>query len=138
MTKKKGNSIARKIGTTLGKSTVFSGVMHFTDSLKINGSFEGEIISSGFLYVEEGAVIKADIHVDSIVVAGVVHGDIVAVNHVEMLPGGQVYGNVKTSRLRIADNVVFQGKCEMIKDPRTVDIFSARVEKLKKTVGSVG
>lgn len=112
--------------------------MHFTDSLKINGNFEGEIISTGFLYVEQGAVIKADIQVDSIVIAGVVHGDITASNHVEMLSGGQVYGNVRTSRLRIADNVVFRGKCEMIKDPRTVDIFSARVEKLKKTVGSVG
>ncbi len=138
MTRKRGNGTLRKIGTTLGDSTVFSGVMHFTDSLKINGRFEGEIISTGFLYVDSTAVIKADIQVDSIVIAGVVHGDIVAVSHVEMLSGGKVYGNVRTARLRIADNVVFQGKCEMIKDPGTVDIFSARVEKLKKTVGSVG
>ncbi len=138
MTRKRGNGTLRKIGTTLGDSTVFSGVMHFTDSLKINGRFEGEIISTGFLYVDSTAVIKADIQVDSIVIAGVVYGDIVAASHVEMLSGGKVYGNVRTARLRIADNVVFQGKCEMIKDPRTVDIFSARVEKLKKTVGSVG
>ncbi len=138
MAKKTGNNITRKIGTTLGKSTVFSGTMHFTDSLKINGNFEGEIISTGFLYVDNDAVVNADIEVDSIVIAGIVHGNIVAASHVEMLSGGQVYGNVRTSRLRISDNVVFKGKCEMIKDPRTVDIFSARVEKLKKTVGSVG
>ncbi len=137
MMRKAGNDVTRRIGTTLGKTTVFSGVMNFTDSLKINGNFEGEIISTGFLYVDNGAVVNADIEVESIVVAGIVRGNIVASGHVEMLPGGQVYGNVRTSRLRISDNVVFEGKCEMIKDPRTVDIFSARVEKLKKTVGSV-
>ena len=135
--RKTGNSNARKIGTILGETTIFSGVMNFTDSLKINGNFEGEIISTGFLYVDVGAVVNADIEVDSIVIAGVVRGNIVASSHVEMMSGGQVYGNVRTSRLRISDNVVFEGKCEMIKDPRTVDIFSARVEKLKKTVGSV-
>ena len=135
--RKTGNSNTRKIGTILGETTIFSGVMKFTDSLKINGNFEGEIISTGFLYVDVGAVVNADIEVDSIVIAGVVRGNIVASSHVEMMSGGQVYGNVRTSRLRISDNVVFEGKCEMIKDPRTVDIFSARVEKLKKTVGSV-
>ncbi len=135
--RKTGNSNTRKIGTILGETTIFSGVMNFTDSLKINGNFEGEIISTGFLYVDVGAVVNADIEVDSIVIAGVVRGNIVASSHVEMMSGGQVYGNVRTSRLRISDNVVFEGKCEMIKDPRTVDIFSARVEKLKKTVGSV-
>jgi len=135
--RKTGNSNAREIGTTLGETTIFSGVMNFTDSLKINGNFEGEIVSTGFLYVDVGAVVNADIEVDSIVIAGVVRGNIVASSHVEMMSGGQVYGNVRTSRLRISDNVVFEGKCEMIKDPRTVDIFSARVEKLKKTVGSV-
>ena len=137
MARKTGN-LTREIATVLGGTTVFSGVMHFNDSLKINGNFEGEIVSTGFLYVGRGAVVKADIAVDSIIIAGKVHGNITAANHVDMLPGGQVHGNVRTSRLRISDNVVFKGKCEMIKDPRTVDVFSAQVEKLKKTVGSVG
>ncbi len=137
MIRKTEGGYAQKIGTTLGETTVFSGVMNFTDSLKINGNFEGEIVSTGFLYVDTGAVVNADIEVGSIIIAGVVRGNIVASGHVEMMPGGQVFGNVKTSRLRISDDVVFEGKCEMIKDPRTVDIFSARVEKLKKTVGSV-
>jgi len=138
MARKTGTKTNQKIGTTLGETTIFSGVINFTDSLKINGRFEGEIISSGFLYIDTDAVVKADIEVGSIIIAGTVRGNVIASNHVEMLSGGQVYGNIRTSRLRIADNVIFKGKCEMIKDPRTVDIFAARVEKLKKTVGSVG
>jgi cytoskeletal protein CcmA (bactofilin family) len=126
-----------RITTTLGKSTVFNGTMRFSKSLKIDGSFEGEIISSGFLYVEDGAVVRADIKVGSIVIGGVIHGNIEATENLEMLSTGQVYGNIKTKKLRIADGVVFEGKCEMIKNPENVDIFTKPVEKLKETLESV-
>ncbi|MCK5153859.1 MAG: polymer-forming cytoskeletal protein [Spirochaetales bacterium] len=137
MSKKINKNSPNKMATTLGRETVFAGIMRFTDSLQINGKLEGEIISTGTLYIEDSAVIKANIQVGSIVVAGVVHGNIVASDKLEILTSGKVFGNIRTARLRIADGVVFKGKCEMIRDPKTVDIFSAGVEKLKKTVGGV-
>lgn len=126
-----------KIKTTFGKSTVFKGVLRYKNSLKIDGKFDGEIISSGFLYVEKGAVVNADIRVRSIVIGGTIHGNIIAVEKCEMLESGKVYGNIRTTKLRIADGVIFDGKCEMIKAPESIDIFSATVEKLKSTVQSV-
>ena len=65
-----------RISTTLGRETVFKGTMNFSESLKIDGNFEGDIESSGFLYIEEGAMIKADIKVRAVVVGGIVHGNI--------------------------------------------------------------
>lgn len=126
-----------KITTTLGKETVFSGTMRYSKSLKIDGKFEGEIISSGFLYIEEGAEIRANIKVKSIVIGGIVHGNIEATDKLEMLDTGQVYGNVRTSKLKIADGVVFEGKCEMIRDPDSIDIFAGTAEKLKSNLGTV-
>lgn len=126
-----------KIATTLGKATVFNGTMRFSNSLKIDGKFEGRIESPGFLYVEEGAVVKAEIKVGSIVIGGVIRGNIEATEKLEMLATGQVYGNIKTKKLRIADGVVFEGKCEMIKNPEGVDIFEKPVEQLKEAVESV-
>ena len=123
--------------TTLGKETVFSGTMRFTTSLKIDGHFEGEIESTGYLHIEEGAQVRANIKVRSIVIGGVVHGNIVATEKLEMLSTGQVYGNVTTSKLKIADGVVFEGKCEMIKDPDDVDIFSSSAGKLKSSLQTV-
>lgn len=125
-----------RITTTLGKQTSFKGTMRFSESLKIDGYFEGRIESKGFLYIEEGAEIRADIKVGSIVVGGVVHGNIHATEKLEMLATGQVFGNVKTAKLRIADGVIFEGKCEMIKNPDAVDVFSTPVPKLKETVQS--
>ena len=84
------------ITTTLGKETVFSGKMRFLKSLKINGYFEGEIESAGFLYIEEGATVKADIKVRSVVIGGSVYGNIIATEKLEMLSTGRVFGNVQT------------------------------------------
>lgn len=137
MSKNSDKKGIEEIKTTLGKSTVFDGTMRFTRSLKIDGEFRGKIISSGFLYIEEGAMVRADIKVGSVVVGGVVHGNIEASDNLEMLSTGQVFGNIRTAKLRIADGVVFEGKCEMIKNPDAVDIFATPVEKLKSKVQSV-
>ena len=125
------------IATTLGTETVFSGTMRFTSSLKIDGNFEGEIESAGFLFVEEGAHVRANIRVGSVVIGGVVYGNIVATEKLEMLSTGKVYGNVTTSKLKIADGVVFEGKCEMIRDPDDVDIFASSVGKIKDSLQTV-
>lgn len=126
-----------KIKTTLGKETNFSGTMKFIDSLKIDGTFQGEILSGGFLYIESGAVVKANIRVGSIVIGGVVKGNIEASERLEMLTTGQVFGNIRTAKLKIADGVVFDGKCEMIRNPDKINIFSNTVEGLKQSTQSV-
>ena len=125
------------IRTTLGKETVFRGTMKFETSLKIDGTFEGEIESEGFLFIEDGASVRADVRVGSVVVGGVVHGNIVAKEMLEMLSTGKVYGNVTTAKLKIADGVVFEGKCEMIKNPDEIDIFTAPATKIKTAMSSV-
>jgi cytoskeletal protein CcmA (bactofilin family) len=137
MAKNEDRKGTERITTTLGKETEFNGTMRFRDSLKIDGSFTGEIVSSGFLYVEQGASITANIHVGSIVVGGTVKGNIEATEKLEMLSTGKVFGNIRTAKLKIADGVVFEGKCEMIKNPQTLNIFSGSVEQLKKTAQSV-
>jgi cytoskeletal protein CcmA (bactofilin family) len=130
----KGNE---RITTTLGREREFNGVMRFKDSLKIDGNFTGEIVSAGFLYIEQGATITANIRVGSVVVGGTVKGNIEATEKLEMLSTGKVYGNIRTGKLKIADGVVFEGKCEMIKNPQAINVFSGPVEQLKKTAQSV-
>jgi cytoskeletal protein CcmA (bactofilin family) len=54
-----------------------------------------------------------------------------------MLATGKVFGNIRTGKLKIADGVVFEGKCEMIKNPQAINVFSGPVDQLKKTAQSV-
>ena len=137
MPKNNEHKSIEKITTTLGKETSFNGVLRFKESLKIDGTFEGEIESPGFLFIENGATVKADIKVGSVVVGGVVRGNIEASERLEMLTTGKVFGNIRTAKLNIADGVVFEGKCEMIKNPEKLDIFSAPVANIKKATQSI-
>jgi len=129
---------SEEVSTTLGRNTHFNGVLRFRDSLKILGSFHGEIVSPGRLVIADGADIKANIRVGSIVVGGIVRGNIVAKDKLEMLTSGKVFGNIKTAKLIIADGVLFEGKCEMIKDPDSIDIFSDNVVDIKRNAEMVG
>ncbi|TVQ39339.1 MAG: polymer-forming cytoskeletal family protein [Spirochaetaceae bacterium] len=126
-----------RTATRLGRNAVLKGTLRFRESVRVSGRIEGQIISDGFLYIEDGAEVHADIQVGSTVVAGLVRGNIHATDSLEMLPTGKIYGNVKAAKLRVADGVVFEGKCEMIKNANSVDIFSAPVDQLKSSVQRV-
>ena len=103
------------VTTVFNKDTEFSGDLTFKKSLQINGLFEGEISSGGFLVVGEGAVVRANIKAKTVILMGTVHGNIEALTRLEIHGTGRLYGNIRTAKLQIADGVVFEGKCEMIK-----------------------
>jgi cytoskeletal protein CcmA (bactofilin family) len=132
--KKQDSENIPKAITRFGKETSLKGTLRFSQSVQISGTFEGEIISNGFLFIAEGADVRADIKVGTIIVGGVVHGNIEASGELEMLSSAKIYGNVRTAKLRIADGVVFEGKCEMIKNSNEVDIFSSPANQLKQTI----
>jgi len=124
--------IATEFG--LGEDTFFKGVLRFDDSLRISGKFEGSIESDGFLYVERGAEISADINVNSVVVGGTIHGDIKAKKNLVMLETGKVFGNIETGCLKANDGFEFKGKCEMVNDRVPADIFSVTPTQLRKSL----
>lgn len=116
-----------QITTVLGTSTSFSGSLRFDTSLMIKGSFEGDIEAKGALYIDEGATVNVGrIKAMSIFVAGSVRGDLEALDKVEFRSTAQVRGNVKTAKLRIADGVLFEGRCEMVRDSNAFDPFAPR------------
>ncbi len=123
-----------RIQTRLGTDTVLRGTLRFRESVEISGRLEGKIVAEGYLLVRDGAEIRADIKARDIVVAGTVHGDIEATHRLEILETGQIYGNVRTARFRVADGVVFEGKCEMIRDADQIDVFAAPIDQVRESV----
>ncbi|MBP7901471.1 MAG: polymer-forming cytoskeletal protein [Spirochaetes bacterium] len=106
------------VTTVFGKDTEFYGDLSFSKSLQINGFFEGEITAKGFMVVGEGAVVKANIKAKSVIISGTVYGNVEADSKLEIMPSGKLYGNIRTAKLKIADGVVFEGNCEMIKEQK--------------------
>jgi cytoskeletal protein CcmA (bactofilin family) len=116
----------------LGKTTSFTGILKFETTVRIQGSFKGTIEASGALIVDKDATVEADhITVSSLTVYGSISGTVHAVDKVDMMSGAKVHGDVSASRLRIADGVLFEGKCKMTGVEKDVEIFQRPIEEIK-------
>ncbi|MDR3019809.1 MAG: polymer-forming cytoskeletal protein [Treponema sp.] len=116
----------------LGKTTSFTGILKFNSTLKIQGKFRGTIEAEGDLIVDKEAIVDADyITVSSLTVLGSISGTVLATNKVDMMSGARVHGDVSASRLRIADGVLFEGKCKMTNVDKDIEIFHRPTEEIK-------
>ena len=106
--------------TILGKEARFHGKLSFEGAVRIDGRFEGEILTEDLLLVGPGAEVKATLTVGSVVIHGTVEGDVFAKTSVEIKAPGRLRGNVTTPSLVIEKGVVFDGTCTMssAKGPR--------------------
>lgn len=118
----------------LGENTIYEGDLTFGKSLKVKGRYIGSIESAGILYLEESSHFEGEVKVGKIVVAGEVYGNITATDYIEVLANSVIKGNLKAPVIRIADGVKVEGRCQMIQNADTVDIFSTSVSQLKKSV----
>lgn len=121
--------------TVFGQETEFDGVLEFTDNLVITGKFHGTIKATGGLEIDKTAVCDVDkISANSVIISGQVKGNVEAHNHIELCSGSKVKGDLTAAKLRIADNVEFEGQVSMIEQSPDLDIFSVASEEFKKSL----
>jgi cytoskeletal protein CcmA (bactofilin family) len=101
--------------TELSDTTFFDGVIKFNDSLRINGKYHGSVKAKGLLVLGPKARIKGDIECDEVIIGGELRGNVTAHKRLELFDTAKLYGDIQTAKLKIADGVVFEGKCEMTK-----------------------
>ncbi len=93
----------------LDRGASFKGEMEFEDTMRIDGKFNGKIMSKNELIVGESAHIEGDLHVGRIAISGTVIGKIVANERVEIHRNGKVYSDIETPALVIEEGAIFQG-----------------------------
>ena len=100
----------------IGKGVAMEGRITFEDTMRIDGSFKGDISApSGALVVGEGGYIEGEIRVASAVITGMVKGKLEAAVRVELKSPGKMTGEIKTPTLIIEEGVLFEGACTMVK-----------------------
>jgi len=93
----------------LQEGTSFEGNLSFVGTLKIGGSFKGEIISNDTLIVDETATIEGQIKVGELIIKGSVEGQVHASKKVTMLAPAKFKGSVSSPNLKIEEGVLFDG-----------------------------
>lgn len=92
-----------------------NGELNFKDMLRVNGYVAGKVTSrNGTLIVDPSARVDADIDVAVAVISGIVNGDVVARERVDMGPEAVINGNISTRSLTMKPGAVFQGDCRML------------------------
>jgi len=111
----------------LDRGSSFRGELEFEDTMRIDGRFNGKIMSKNELIVGESAHIEGDVHVGRIAISGTVVGKIIAAQRVEIHRNGKVYSDIDTPALIIEEGAVFQGNCVMgEKKPATVTNIASK------------
>ena len=101
------------INTVLGEDASFKGVLHSQRSIRIDGSFEGEINSQGEVFIGQESSVKANIFSKTVVVAGEVIGNIESIKSLHILKTGKVYGDISGDQLTIDEGGIYKGKVNM-------------------------
>jgi cytoskeletal protein CcmA (bactofilin family) len=99
--------------STIAKNTYWNGTLRSEGSLQVHGKADGELHSETDLYVAEGAEVDASLHADSVVVAGLVRGKIEARSRLEILPQGEVTGDVRSPKLVVHEGATISGQLKM-------------------------
>lgn len=97
----------------LGKGAEFTGKMIFDGMVRIDGNFAGEIFGQGSLDIGQGAVVKADMDVHRVYIAGEVTGSITAQQKACIHSTGKLCGDVRTPVLIIEEGAFFDGRSFM-------------------------
>jgi cytoskeletal protein CcmA (bactofilin family) len=112
-----GNGLTVKQRSTTVSEPELSGDISFKDMVRINGHITGSVHSkTGTVIVDSGAKIEAHLDVAVALINGIVKGDIVARERVELGPTSRIYGNIWTRSLVIKNGAIFEGVCHMIEE----------------------
>jgi cytoskeletal protein CcmA (bactofilin family) len=113
----------------VGSGTVITGESSFKSLLRVDGRFSGRINSTtGTLIVGAGGQVDANIEVAVATIHGVVNGDIIAGQRIELGRAAKLNGNITTPSLVIEQGALFEGSCKMVQ-PKAVAEKPAKVER---------
>ena len=99
------------INSIIGEGTSFRGEFDLNGLLRIDGDFCGTIRTTGRVLVGSNGRAECTIYAGTVVIGGVVQGNIFAAEKVVVLSTGMIIGNINTPRLIVEDGVVLNGTC---------------------------
>lgn len=99
------------INTLVGPGSFVFGDVKINGFIRVDGDINGRIESSSNVIIGDRAKIKGDIHAKSIVIGGIVLGNVTAPNGIKLLSNSVVIGDLITKSIQIEENVIFNGHC---------------------------
>jgi cytoskeletal protein CcmA (bactofilin family) len=108
-----GPAATSDLNALLGRGSEFEGKLTFDGTVRIDGKFNGSIVTKDVLVIGEGAVVSAEIECGTIIVHGQIIGNVKARVGVELHSPARVKGNIEAPSLTVEKGVTFDGQTKM-------------------------
>jgi len=95
----------------IGVGSFFEGTLAVKGNLRIDGKYEGKTLLADQLQVGQKGRVRTNIEAASVVVEGMVIGNIAASRRILLLATARVLGDLRTPELIIQDGVILEGRC---------------------------
>lgn len=115
-----------EIKAYMGEDTVFNGLLNYSGTVRIDGKFEGQVITEDTLIIGETGHLMAEISAGTIICMGYVEGNLMASQKIEIHSTSKVVGSIKSPALHIELGGVFDGTCDMTgKETKIIPLVKA-------------
>ena len=111
--KEKSMGFASGSTTLISKTTELIGDIKFSGNLEIEGKIRGNVSaddgSDARVRIMDQGLVEGEIHVPTVVINGLVKGDVHSSKHVELAERAEVYGNVHYSVIEMVKGAQLNG-----------------------------
>ena len=107
------NEIEGAMNTIIGKGSKLEGKMTVAQSIRIDGSFKGEINATDTLIVgTTGELTDVSINVKNAIIGGKIKGNVTATSKVTLESSSRLEGDLTAKLLVIEEGSLFTGNCK--------------------------
>ncbi|MEK6580207.1 MAG: polymer-forming cytoskeletal protein [Bdellovibrionota bacterium] len=92
----------------------FEGKLCFQGTVRIGGTFRGEIFTPDTLIIGEGARVQGEIEAGTVIISGEVSARVRAKYRVEIHKPAIFRGDILTPSLSVDEGVIFEGSSKMV------------------------
>jgi len=99
--------------TIIGAGITIEGEVSSDEDVLVQGTIKGKLSAKDAVAIEHGAVVEADVTGGPVAISGTVTGNVVSHDRVDLQNGARLVGNVRATRITIADGAQFKGSVDM-------------------------
>ena len=99
--------------TIIGPTIAIRGKVKADEDLVIRGRIDASISSTKLVHIDKDGVVKANVEAESVLISGVVVGDVTATARVELMGTARVVGDIASPLLVLNDGARLRGKIDM-------------------------
>ena len=117
------------INSIIGEGTRFNGEFDLNGLLRIDGDFCGTVRTEGKVLVGKNGRAECTVYAGTVVVGGILRGNIFANEKVVILSTGIVLGNIHSPRFIVEEGVIFNGTAKIVQPEADSGVEAVPVEE---------